>query len=66
MANDIGEVIFEFTQVGSIVKVVAVHAATGREAVIQGPAYRSQKALRDAALAKLRFLLEKDRKEGRI
>lgn len=65
MADTLGEVLFEFTQVGSSIKVAAVHVETGTEAIIQGPAYLSQKTLQKNALAKLRYILEKQKKEGK-
>ncbi len=62
MPENLGEVLFEFTQIGSFMRVVAIHAATGTEAVIQGPASLSQQLLQKNALAKLRYVLEKERK----
>ena len=56
------EVLFEFVQIGTIMRVTAVHAATGTEAVIQGPVALSQSNLQRAALAKLRYVLEKQKK----
>lgn len=56
------EVLFEFVQIGAIMRVTAVHAATGTEAVIQGPVALSQSNLQRAALAKLRYVLEKQKK----
>ncbi len=55
-AND---VIFEHTRIGNIVRVTAVHAATGTEAVIQGPAASSQHELQRIALAKLNYVMRK-------
>lgn len=56
------EVLFEFVQIGTIVRVTAVHAATGTEVVIQGPASQPQSLLQRTALAKLRYVLEKQKK----
>lgn len=64
MTDEIGEVLFEFIRVGPIMKVVAVHVATGREAIIQAPASLSKQTLQNNALAKLRYLLERDKKGG--
>ncbi len=54
-----GDVIFEHTRIGSIVRVTAVHAATGTEAVIQGPATSSPGELQRVALAKLNYVMRK-------
>ncbi len=59
MVEALGEVLFEFIHIGPVVKVVAVHVATGTEVTIQGPSYMSQKTLQQNALAKLRYVLEK-------
>jgi hypothetical protein len=57
------EVLFEVTPSGSIVKVTAIDAETGIEAVIQGPVSAGQHALKQAALKKLVYLLEKQKKK---
>jgi hypothetical protein len=36
--DDLGEVLFEFTAIGHSVKVVAIHAASGVEVSVVGPA----------------------------
>jgi len=54
-----GEVLFEYARIGSVVKVTAVDADTGIEAVIQGAAATPQAVLQRAALAKLRYVLDK-------
>lgn len=54
-----GEAIIEFKQIGSIVKVTAVDAATGTEAVFQAPATTPRKILEQTALSKLRYVLNK-------
>lgn len=56
------EVLFEFTQIGSIMKVTAVDAETGTEVVIQGQASLPQTTLQNTALAKLRYVLEKKKR----
>lgn len=48
------EVYFEFTVVGSSVKVVAIDAATGLEVSVVGPASAAQSDLQKLALAKLK------------
>jgi hypothetical protein len=55
------EVYFEFTYVGSAVRVVAIDAATGREAVVMGPANAATADLERLALAKLKASLARDR-----
>jgi hypothetical protein len=59
-----GEVYFEFTSVGGVVKVAAIDAATGVEIVVMGPATASQADLERLALAKLRARLAKGRDNG--
>jgi hypothetical protein len=48
------EVYFEFTAIGTTVKVVAIDAATGTEVSVIGPASAAQSDLERLALAKLR------------
>jgi hypothetical protein len=57
------EVIFEFTPVGSIMRVVAMDTATMTEVIIQGPVNAGETMLKKNALAKLEYVL---RKEGKI
>ncbi|MFA6280439.1 MAG: hypothetical protein WC612_06585 [Bdellovibrionales bacterium] len=57
------EVLFEYTQIGAIMKVTAVDAQTGTEVVIQGPASMPQSVLQRTALTKLRYVLDKKGKE---
>lgn len=57
------DVLFEFTRIGPIVKVTAVDARTGTEVTIQGPAAYGAASLQRTALAKLRFVLEKNREK---
>jgi hypothetical protein len=49
-----GEVYFEFTAIGGLLRVAAVDAATGIEVVTFGPATAAQTDLERLALAKLR------------
>lgn len=53
------EVIFEFVQHGSSVKVTAMDPETLVEVSIVGPASAGQAALRANALAKLKYVLAK-------
>ena len=47
------EVYFEFTQVGAVVRVAAIDAATNVEVVVMGPASAAQSDLKRLALQKL-------------
>ena len=51
------EVLLEFHQVGSVVKVTAVDPATQVEVSIQGPATAGEATLRRTAIDKLRYVL---------
>jgi uncharacterized protein DUF6898 len=52
------EVYFEFTPVGNSVRVAAVHAASGVEVTVVGPASAAQSDLERLALQKLRARLK--------
>ena len=54
-----GEVIVEFRRIGRSVRVAAVCAVTGREAVIVGPVEAGEEALSRLARQKLARLLER-------
>jgi hypothetical protein len=60
-----GEVLFEHVQIGTIVRVTAIDAATGTEVVIQGPANIGTAALQRTAMAKLEYVLKKQQAENR-
>jgi hypothetical protein len=47
------EVLFEFTAIGTVVKVAAIDAATGIEVSVMGPVRASRADLQRLALAKL-------------
>jgi hypothetical protein len=47
------EVLFEFTVIGTVVKVAAIDAATGIEVSVMGPAHALRADLQKLALAKL-------------
>lgn len=51
------EVLFEFTVVGSVVRVAALDAATGIEVTVFGPARAARTDMERLALAKLRARL---------
>ena len=55
------DVYFEFTAIGTSVKVVAIDAATGTEVSVIGPANAAQSDLERLALSKLRARLAKGR-----
>jgi hypothetical protein len=54
------EVIFEFTQIGHIVKVTAMDVKSRTEIIMQGPATSPQKLLEKNALKKLEYVLRKN------
>ena len=54
------EVYFEFTAIGSAVKVVAMDSVTGIEVVAMGPASASQADLQQLALGKLKARLARE------
>jgi Domain of unknown function (DUF6898) len=56
-SHDLGEVLFEFTAIGHSVKVVAIHAASGVEVSVMGPASAARSGLERLALQKLRVRL---------
>ena len=56
------EVIFEFTRVGTALKVTAVDAASGIEASIIGDPAAGERALKRLALRKLEYVLAKQRR----
>ncbi|NQW10954.1 MAG: hypothetical protein HQ481_13880 [Alphaproteobacteria bacterium] len=58
-------IILEFIHVGAYVKVTAVDIRTGIEASIVGDPARGETALRQTAVRKLRYVLDKQTKGGR-
>lgn len=52
-SGELGEVYFEFTAIGRNVKVVAIHAASGMEVSVMGPASASRADLEQLAVRKL-------------
>lgn len=54
------EVYFEFTVVGSVVKVAAIDAATAVEVSVMGPATASKADLERLALQKLKARLARE------
>jgi hypothetical protein len=53
------EILFEFVRVGNSVKVTAIDPVSGVEAVVVGSVRLTRFSLQQAALRKLRRLLEK-------
>jgi hypothetical protein len=53
-----GEVLFEFRQVGTVVRVAAIHAGSGIEVIVMGPATASRSDLQRLALGKLKARLQ--------
>ena len=62
MRSDEHGVIIEMISVGRYVKVTAVDTRSGTEVSIVGDPRRGERALRDAAVRRLRYVMEK--KEG--
>ena len=58
-ADDSDAVYFEHVRLGNSIKVSAVHAATGLEVSIVGPASATQTSLEALALRKLEAALER-------
>lgn len=53
------EILFEFVIQGNVVKATAIHALTGTEASIVGPANAGRETLAQAAARKLQYVLAK-------
>jgi hypothetical protein len=58
-SSDKDEILFEFVVQGNVVKATAIHAATGTEGSIVGPANANRDVLAQAALRKLQYVLAK-------
>jgi len=54
-SGDLGEIYFEFTAIGRNVKVVAIHAASGTEVSVVGPASAARSDLERLALDEARL-----------
>jgi hypothetical protein len=59
--GDLGEILFEFTAIGRSVKVVAIHAVSGIEVSVTGPASAARSDLERLALQKLWVRLGRER-----
>lgn len=64
MTSDGHGTIYEMIAIGRYVKVTAVDTRSGIEATIVGDPRRGEKALRDAAARKLRYVMEKKARGG--
>jgi hypothetical protein len=58
------EILIEFVALGGAVRVTAIHAATGTEATIVGPATAPRAALEAAASRKLAYVMGKEKGAG--
>ncbi len=56
------EVIFEFQQVGNLMRVMAMDVATLTEITIQGPVNAGEAVLKNNALLRLEYVLRKQKK----
>lgn len=63
--DDLGEVLFEIRVIGASAKVSVLHVASNTEVSIVCPATLHRVSMQQAALRKLRFVLEKRASEGR-
>jgi len=59
-SGDLGEIFFEFTAIGHSVKVTAIHAASGTEVSVMGPASAARSDLERLALQKLKARLGRE------
>jgi hypothetical protein len=58
-SENLGEVLFEFRQMGAALKVTAIHVDTGTEVVLLGAPNVGDHALKMAAIRKLVYVLNK-------
>ena len=58
------EILIEFIVQGSVVRVTAIHAATGTEAIIVGPASAPRAVLEAAVSRKLAYVMNKEKGAG--
>lgn len=56
---DLGDVLFEFRQIGAFVKVSAIHVDTDTEICLVGPPAAGEHGLKMAAVRKLIYVLSK-------
>lgn len=65
MSGRPGEIYFEFTALGAVVKVAAIDSVTATEVTVMGPASASRADLERLAAQKLRARLARDAGETR-
>jgi hypothetical protein len=58
------EILIEFVAQGNVVRVTAIHAATGAEATIVGPASAPRPVLEAAVARKLAYVMGKEKDAG--
>jgi hypothetical protein len=63
--RDDNRVILEFIQRGAYVKVSAIDPVTGTEVSIVGDPTRGEAALRQLAIRKLHYVMDKQKNDGR-
>lgn len=63
--NQLGNVYFEFVQVGGQVRVSAIHEETGIEAMAIAPIQATQQQMQQLALGKLKRLVQKHQNGNR-
>ncbi|ANK80098.1 DUF6898 family protein [Minwuia thermotolerans] len=59
------DVYLEYTVMDDMVRVAAIDEATGTEAILIGPVSAGRKALKQAAIQKLEYVLAKQAKAAR-
>lgn len=60
MSGDDDEILMEFQRVGMYLKATAIHAGTGAEVSVAGPANGSRELLKRTAINKLRYVMARD------
>lgn len=60
MAGSGGEYLFEFRRVGAFLKATAIDPETGTEVSVVGPATGSRELLTRTAIAKLKYVMERN------
>ena len=60
MPDSQSDVLFEFTAIGAVVRVAAIHVATGTEVTVMGPASAARHDLERLALQKLKARLARE------
>jgi len=62
--GDDGEILIEFVTLGNVVRVTAIHAASGTEVSMVGPASAPRAPLEAAVLRKLSYVMDKEKGAG--